>query len=282
MNTLLLAESGGTKTDWLLDSSAGAQNLQTAGMNPNVLPAQEIQAVLRNEVLPWLAGREVQELHFFGAGMGQEANRRLIGELLQTTIQPRLLQVETDLLAAARAGLGRQPGLTAILGTGSVAFRYDGTRIVERHGGWGYILGDEGSGSALGRTLIRRFLERALPPHLCQAFRDHLGLEEEDILQRVYRSNPPARFLAEQVPFLARHQEEPAIRSILEQQFATFFELYLRPFSPGGSEPLVLFGGVARTFATILKGHYGPWFSRVEIPQTAPGPALLAWLRTRN
>jgi N-acetylglucosamine kinase-like BadF-type ATPase len=282
MNTLLLAESGGTKTDWLLDGPAGSRTLQTVGLNPNVLPGQEIQRVLLDQVLPWLAGNQIHELHFFGAGMGQAANRTLIGELLQAALQPRFLQVETDLLAAARAGLGRKPGLTAILGTGSVSFRYDGTSIVERHGGWGYILGDEGSGSALGRTLIRRFLEKALPPHLCQAYREHLGLEEEDILQRVYRSNPPARFLAEQVPFLATHQEEPAIRSILDQQFATFFELYLRPFSPGGTESLVLFGGVARAFATILQGHYGPWFSRVEIPLSAPGPALLAWLRSRN
>ncbi|MCB1053665.1 MAG: hypothetical protein KDC71_23885 [Acidobacteria bacterium] len=280
MTRILLAESGGSKTDWLFWDDHQVTSLKTVGFNPNVLPLGEIRRILMDQVVPWIGPLHPQRIYFFGAGMGQSGNRLLIGNELRHHFQPEELCVETDLLAAAYAGLGKNPGLMAIMGTGSVAFRYDGRMICERHGGWGYILGDEGGGSALGRTLIRKYLEKALSPHLVAAFQAHLGLEDEEILQRVYQSNPPAQFLAAQVPFIAQTQDDPGIREILVHQFNAFLELYLLPLKPQPTDGLVLIGGVARTFAPLIQELFAPAFpAGIHVLEEAPGHRLLDFLR---
>ena len=67
------------------------------------------------------------------------------------------------MLAAARALCGRNAGIACILGTGSNSCLYDGTEITANVSPLGFILGDEGSGAVLGRTLVGDCLKNQLP-----------------------------------------------------------------------------------------------------------------------
>ena len=55
------------------------------------------------------------------------------------------------------AGIGHEPGVVIIAGTGSIAYGHNGQGQAARAGGWGYVLGDEGSGYWIGRHALRRW-----------------------------------------------------------------------------------------------------------------------------
>ena len=74
------------------------------------------------------------------------------------------VEVYSDLLAAARALCGHEPGIACILGTGSNSCLYDGTGIASNVSPLGYILGDEGSGAVLGKLFIGDVLKSGSPP----------------------------------------------------------------------------------------------------------------------
>mmetsp|Transcript_52129 Transcript_52129/g.125874 ORF Transcript_52129/g.125874 Transcript_52129/m.125874 type:complete len:528 (-) Transcript_52129:101-1684(-) len=113
-----------------------------------------------------------------------------------------------DLLAAARTTCGREPGHVAILGTGSNSCFYDGTNIVEQGPSLGYLLGDEGSGCDLGKTLIREYLLGRMPDdvaasfkksYLCKGRKGGSGTQyepDDKLLQKVYGNDQPNSYLA--------------------------------------------------------------------------------------
>lgn len=70
----------------------------------------------------------------------------MIRRVLRSLLDVRRVEVGSDMLAAARALCGRDPGIACILGTGSNSCRWDGQRIAEQVSPLGFILGDEGSG----------------------------------------------------------------------------------------------------------------------------------------
>lgn len=72
------------------------------------------------------------------------------------------IEVETDLMGAARALCGHNPGIACILGTGSNSCLYDGRQILANVSPLGYILGDEGSGAVLGKKAHSRCAEASV------------------------------------------------------------------------------------------------------------------------
>ncbi len=66
-------------------------------------------------------------------------------------------RVESDALVALRGALGASDGITATLGTGSV-FGVQRSGVVRMIGGWGFVLGDQGSGARIGRALYEAAL----------------------------------------------------------------------------------------------------------------------------
>ena len=253
--SILVVESGGTKTDWaLFDRQNAIKEIQTVGFNPSLTRKAEMIRALDTEIRPWLGGTKPEALHFFGAGLGRPIGqiemRNLLKEHLVLTCP---IHVQSDLMGAAYACLGTEPGVVGILGTGSAAFRYEHQSIFSRRGGWGYLLGDEGAGSDLGRTLIRRILEKELPEPLCAAYETFSGKDTGDLLSQLYSAEMPVHFLARQVPFLAEHQHEPSIRQILTERIELFLKTYLLPMVRSPVEKVVLCGGVARIFSDLVE-----------------------------
>jgi N-acetylglucosamine kinase-like BadF-type ATPase len=200
------------------------------------------------------------EVHFYSTGCKAEEQRRRMHQLLRLMFQEaEVVNVETDLLAAARSMAQRLPGIVCILGTGSNACRYDGTQIVETSGGLGFILGDEGSGAGIGKDLIRSFLNREMPEALRDEFQHQYHLTRDNILQAVYQLPYPNRFLATFAPFASEHRDEFSTQNLLDRQFRLFFERSVLLLEESRDLPVHFVGSVAYHFQEEIARNAQPY-----------------------
>ena len=234
---ILIADSGATKTDWCLgEKTTDARVIQTQGINPFHQSAEHIYKVLTEELLPQLGEENhITHIHFYGAGCTPEKSV-IVKEQLQALFLDADIDVQSDLLGAARSLCGKEQGIACILGTGSNSCLYDGEKIIANVSPLGYILGDEGSGAVLGKRLVGDCLKHQLPEHICQAFLNETGLTPADIINKVYRQPQANRFLASLTPFLSAHREEQEIHDLLIDCFTEFFKRNVMQYAYEGTE----------------------------------------------
>ena len=250
---LLIADSGSTKTDWLYIAPDGTRTeLHTDGINPARDTREYIYNVIYHQLLTQLSQTlELEAVYFYGAGC-----IRPFSQTVQSVISELLpkcsVEVESDLLGAARALCAHEPGIACILGTGSNSCLYDGKNIVMQTPPLGYILGDEGSGAMLGKTLLNGLFKGLLPESLMQDFTDTFNMNLPDIIQRVYRGPAANTFLASLVPFIAKHRALPAIHAMLVDALRLFIVRNIAIYRHKGL-PIHCVGGVAHQFAEELR-----------------------------
>lgn len=150
MNAILIAESGGTKTDWCLVKN-GVVSLRktTNSLHPNNW-SEVFWSNLKLE-LSELAERDTH-IQLYIAGCHSESKRRIFQDRLQHFGFSKV-EVYSDLIAAGKATACNHSWVI-ILGTGSVMFEYEAGVIKELIGGKGNLLGDEGSGYYFGKLLL--------------------------------------------------------------------------------------------------------------------------------
>ncbi len=251
--TYLIADSGSTKTSWILTDGTTRRELETMGINPVRDSEEEIERtidLLTSGPTPTLSlvGRGM--VFFYGAGCIPPYSD-VVRRVLERRFPEAEIHVESDLLGAAHALCGCKEGIACILGTGSNSCLYDGQRIVENVSPLGWILGDEGSGAVLGRRLVGDVLKGQFSPALCQSFADETGLTRARIIDKVYREPMPNRFLASLVPFLGRHRDDEEVHQFLMNEFRRFLRrnvaAYRRPNLPVG-----FVGGIASSYEEEL------------------------------
>ena len=150
----IIADSGGSSTNWgIVLTTNEVVFIQTDSLHPKyALSADFSLATLQSQF------REMSvPLYFYGAGCsGELVQKQMHGLLMQLGFSE--IHVFPDTLAACRALYGNKPGWVAILGTGSVLVEYDGSGITRRVGGYGSLIGDEGSGFYFGKLLVQYLL----------------------------------------------------------------------------------------------------------------------------
>ena len=248
----LVADSGSTKTDWLLlDEEYGNSEFHTTGINPVRDSSSIITNVLMDELVPYIPSAcEVSKVHFYGAGCMDPYRSELI-KILKDIFPNAEITAESDLLGAARALCGKDPGIVCILGTGSNSGLYDGKHIINNISPLGFILGDEGSGAVLGRTLIGNLIKGDMPSGLLEDFLDFFHLTIPEIIDKVYRKPCPNLFLASLVPFIQHHREIPQIHDMLVSSFRQFITRNVCHY--GHREmPVNFVGSIAHTFKREL------------------------------
>lgn len=167
---ILIADSGSTKTDWCLADETQTIAFKTAGINPFFQTDDEIRKILSREVLERLPVTDITEVFFYGAGCATPIQCQMISGLLRYVIGCDQVEVNSDLLGAARALCGHESGIACILGTGSNSCYYNGKNIEQHVSPLGFILGDEGSGADLGRRLVADCLKEELSQPLRDRF----------------------------------------------------------------------------------------------------------------
>lgn len=253
---ILFADSGSTKTAWLLyDKTTKIKTyFDTLGINPTVQSHEEIlQKIHTNQDLIDVA-KSVSEIRFFGAGCSSKERNALVESALKTVFKnAKTIEVVHDMKAAAIAICGDEPGIACILGTGSNAVFYDGEELTESYAGIGYILGDEASGAYFGKQILRDFLYHLLPEEIEQHLINEYQLEKNKIFQMVYKEASPNRYLASFAPVLSKFRETDYVQVTLQRGFTEFFDFHISCFEHYQDYPIGFVGSIAAHFKTELE-----------------------------
>lgn len=246
----IIADSGSTKTEWIVGELAKL-SVTTKGINPVRDTKEEILDVLSTELMPELFSSttigqtDITEIHFYGAGCIPPFSQS-VTETLESMFPQAEVHVYSDLLGAARALCGKEEGIACILGTGSNSCLCKEGEIVKNISPLGYILGDEGSGAVLGRTLLSEMLKGNLQ-NLWNDFSKQYNLSVSDIINKVYRQPQANRFLASLVPFIREHIDNHDIKEMVIKEFIRFLKRNVTPYCRPDL-PVNFVGGVANAF----------------------------------
>lgn len=232
----LIVDNGSTKADWCFINNDGLYcTISTTGINPIVQQKGQIEEILKKQLLPQAGGmglraKNLSDIFFYGAGCTPDEKGPMAEILRKNISNGANIEVESDLLGAARALCGHRQGIACILGTGANSCLFDGERITAHTPALGYILGDEGSGAVLGRNFINAILKGALPHSLCEEFLKEGHLTVSDILYNVYKGDAPNRFLASTSKFILQHINNKDIDQLVTDNFTNFIEKNITPY----------------------------------------------------
>jgi N-acetylglucosamine kinase-like BadF-type ATPase len=165
MTFVLGIDAGGTKTvcqladengEVLAEARRGGANLQASG-------ELEVEKVLHEVMEEAIGDHDVRPAAVcLGiAGVDRPDDARAVREIMRRIGYKARILVVNDALVALEAGAPAQPGVVVIAGTGSIAYGRNDRNEAARAGGWGYMLGDEGSGYWIGRAAVRAVLREA-------------------------------------------------------------------------------------------------------------------------
>ena len=271
-----MADAGATKTAWKL----GDQVFISQGITPVFQTASDIAHILETELLPQLTPEtraQIKAIEFYGAGISAPERKERVASALRRSFGGEInLVVAHDMQGAALYTLGERTGVACILGTGSNSSRWDGAlqQIVEPNiPSLGYALGDEGSGAALGKALLRNYYYQWLSKPLREAFEQWLkttegqGTTPSELIAEIYRARVPSRKLASLAPFLSENLEQKAIWAIVESEMTEFLRIHVVPMHTAG-EPVTCVGSIGWHFAGPLQAAAkGLGLREIEIRQ---------------
>lgn len=250
---ILIADSGSTKTDWVLcENDTIHTRVRTQGLNPTLQTTGEIYGILKEELAGKIDTDTPDAIYYYGAGCAYESANKRMQDAIEGIFTTKKIEINSDLLAAARALCNHDEGIACIMGTGSNSCLFDGEKIIDNTPSLGYILGDEGSGAFLGRQLVSDCLKKQLPTKICNKFLKQYNLTIAGILERVYHEPLPNRYLASFAPFLAENRKEPSIKQLLKHCFTLFFQRNIMVYRRSWL-PIHIIGGIGMAFSEELK-----------------------------
>ena len=248
---ILIADSGGTKSDWTLLHSPYPHNwetvaaFQTQGISPIHQEPDAIRQILGHDVVSQLStfsraaliNSKVLdtpllsqiEVFFYGSGC-TPAHVPMMKQMLAQVFPSNKVEVHSDLMAAARGLCQHEPGIACILGTGANSCLYDGQNIVQNTPALGYILGDEGGGAVLGRLFMNAIFKNPQFADIREDYLSETGLTQADIINKVYREPLANRFLATTSPYIQKHLDNPYLSDMVVQNFRQFFRCNIVPY----------------------------------------------------
>ncbi len=255
----VIVESGATKTAWRSISNDGSViKAQSAGLNPSCVSPEDLQSIIRG-VIPTLnpAGKTIEVVHFYGAGLISEEVAAPIRDILEMWCPLADISFYSDMLAAARALFGDGSGVVAIMGTGSNSCHYVDGQIVDNIRPGGYILGDEGSGMALGKALLADFIKGLLPTEVEDEFKKEYALDYPTIVRKVYREPAASAFMASFAPFVMSQLDDPYMKCLAEDCIDSFIKRSLSRYPSKQVGVVGSFGCACELILKEIGSRYG-------------------------
>ena len=251
----LIVESGATKGDWRVVSPSGEESCRfvSEGTNVSTMSMNDVRRIIAetSEKIAEL-GQEIEKIWFYTAGIPTHEIKEALTAVFKERFPSADIEIEDDLTAAARAACGHKRGITAIIGTGSNSCLWDGEKIVKKIRTGGFILGDEGSASALGKAFIADFIKDLVPENVATRFREKFDVSYETIVENVYRSKgSPSGYLGSFAPFLMQYYEtETYIKELVDNNFRSFIKRVLKQY--GTDIPIGIIGGFGYALKDIF------------------------------
>ncbi|MEH2260654.1 N-acetylglucosamine kinase [Nostoc sp.] len=225
MSYILGIDGGGSKTVCILMNDlrqvlgrgeAGPSNYQSIGIKATL---QSIQSAIHNAVEAAIITNTVNiDAICLGlAGVSRTADIEVVKGLVKElqnnklpitwALQPANIVICNDALIALVGGIGQPVGIVVAAGTGSIVFGRNHQGHTKRVGGWGYILGDEGSAYKIAiagmNAALKSYDGRDISTSLVEGFKQHLNLASiEDLIEVIYRREWGVKQIAALAPVI--------------------------------------------------------------------------------
>ena len=268
---ILVAESGSTKTDWILiNNKSILTNFKTNGFNPYFTNSNEITTELKLKAPENLPVNDIKNIYFYGAGCSSSKMNQIIFDGLKQFFNSSEIEVNHDLLAAARALFKNKEGIAVILGTGSNTCLYDGKNIVKNITSLGFILGDEGGGDYLGKLFITSFLNDELPKEIHNKFFNRFNLTKNQILHAVYKEPYPNKFLASFCEFILEISSNEFVSKLIQKSFTDLFIKHLCKYNDYKNYNIRFTGSIAHYYQDFLKKTASDFSLEIDLIEKNP------------
>ncbi len=250
---ICIADSGSTKTDWVLvdEKNGDEQRFVSMGLNPFYVHQKKIEEVFRSTIPQELID-QIKAIHFYGAGCSNEKRNQIVNYALSNATSSSSVFVYHDLLGAARAACQFNQGVASILGTGSNSCLYDGMNVLDNVDNLGFVLGDEGSGGHIGKELIRARCYREMPDEIADHIDAAYKFDKDEILDHVYHDPLPNTFVASFAPICSEFRSSEFIQNLLHDVFTEFVRKHLLKYDHS-DWPHHFLGSIACEFETELR-----------------------------
>jgi N-acetylglucosamine kinase-like BadF-type ATPase len=221
-------DAGGTKTVCYLSDGDGSVIGEARGGGANLQSEGElgVEKVLHAVMDQALGGREpaVEAICLGMAGVDREGEGTVVRGIMRRIGARARVVVVNDALVALVAAAGDQPGVVIICGTGSIAYGRNARNQAARAGGWGHVIGDEGSGYWIGRRALQAVARaadgRGPATSLSGRVLNHFSVARPaDLIAEVYDRHLRHHALAQlaRVVQQARDEGDEVATQILEQ-----------------------------------------------------------------
>jgi glucosamine kinase len=252
---ILVADSGSSKTDWLLAvPQQEPLQFRTGGLNPYFLTEKEMVKILQEQGTElMLHAAEISEIYFFGAGCSSADRHEILSNALSQLFPKAYISVDSDLLGCAYATCGNEKGICCVLGTGSNISFFDGEDVHSGKHGLGYVLGDEGSGTWFGKALITDFMYGNMPDDIHALFKNRYGLTKEIVINNVYQKTAANSYLASFAKFLNEIRTTEYGRALINKVLLEFIETNIKSYPEYHQYKCHFVGSIAYVFADELK-----------------------------
>lgn len=253
MKRILICESGATKADWrVIEDGRQTTGVLSEGINVSTMPMEAVESRVR-KAARLLPETGYDDIHFYIAGVVTPPIRSAIENILRTNFKVSEIEVQNDLIASARAACGHEPGIAAIMGTGSNSCQWDGENIVRHIKSGGFILGDDGSASVLGRLFLSDFIKGLVPEDIAREYARQFPSEYHEIVEMVYR-NPgsPSAWLGSLCPFILSFYGHPYIKKLVDSHIQAFVDRSLKQYDIE-KYPVGIIGGFGNALKDIIR-----------------------------
>lgn len=252
---IAIVDGGSTKCDWVILSEDGKiqKKVVTLGFNPNIVDESFIRTEIeKNEEISQIKFK-IKKLFFYGSGCGTHANAKIVRNRFSEIFTNASITVKEDMAAAAYAAYNGKPAIVCILGTGSNSCYFDGETIRRDLPSLGFLIGDEGSGSAIGKLLLRRFFMKKLPADLHAKFVAAYDLSIDDAITNMYHNPRANAYLGEFNKFVAENRGHPYFQNMIFDEMKNFLDYQVLPYPEAKEAEINFIGYIAFLYEDILR-----------------------------
>lgn len=250
-----IVDSGSTKSDWVIldDFKKVFLKTETIGFNPNFISKELIVPEIEKNNSLATVKNSITRIFFYGSGCGIQKNCETIQEELGKVFANATITVKEDLMAAAYAAYEGKPAIVCIMGTGSNSCYFDGEKIKIKLPSLGFLMGDEGSGSAIGKQLVRRYFMQKLPEDLHREFEETYQLSIDEALKNMYHTTRPNAYLADFNKFVVERKDHPYFQKMIFEEMMCFFDYQVLPYEESKDAEINFIGSIAYYYENILR-----------------------------
>ena len=251
--SILIADSGSTKTEWVLVNKESKEFFKSDGLNPYFRTHGQLSEAIKNGVKVGLKHSRIDQIYFYGSGSGNASRKAILQNAIRENFPESEINIESDMLGAAIACFGNKEGVACILGTGSNSCIYDGKEIVKSIPSLGFVFGDEGSGGYFGKRILNAYYYKTMPEDLRDALEETSDMSLEHVLHKIYEEPQANRFVASFSKLLGDYRDHPFIQELVRKGFEAFADKQLGYFEESKQKEIGFVGSIASVYKEILE-----------------------------